>query len=62
MKSRGRLGPGVNDDKSIRILNRVITLTDAGIEYEADQRHAELIVKGTGLEGESKVVKTPGIK
>ena len=41
VKFRGRVGPGDNDDKSIRILNRVIEWTEEGILYEADQRRAE---------------------
>ena len=45
MKFRGRLGPGQSDDKAMRILNRVVQWTSEGIAYEADQRHAELIVK-----------------
>ena len=49
VKFRGRLGPNDNDDKSIRILNRIVEWTDNGIKYEADQRHAELIVKGLGF-------------
>ena len=45
-KLRGMLGPGLEDEKSIRILNRVITWSSSGFQYEAVQRHAELIVKG----------------
>ena len=44
VKFRGRIGPSESDDKSIRILNRVTTWSDNGISYEADQRHAEIIV------------------
>jgi hypothetical protein len=40
VKFRGRLGPGRNDDKSVRILNRIVEWSDQGISYEADQRHA----------------------
>ena len=54
VKFRGRLGPGPRDDKSIRVLNRVVEWTENGLSYEADQRHADLIVKGLGLEGGSK--------
>ena len=60
VKFRGRIGPGISDDKSIRILNRVVTWTDGGIEYEADQRHAEIIVKSLGMQADSKGVATPG--
>ena len=47
---------------SVRILNRVVTVTDEGIEYEADQRHSEIIVRELGLDSKSKTVVTPGIK
>ena len=62
VKFRGRLGPGIKDDKSIRILNRVVEWTDQGIKYEADQRHAEIIIKQLGLNDRSKPVVTPGSK
>ena len=39
-KIRGVISPEPNDDKSIRILSRVIEWTDRGIEYEAGQRQA----------------------
>ena len=58
----GRLGPGREDDASIRILNRIVEWTAQGISYEADQRHAELIVKDLGLGLESKSVTSPGVK
>ncbi len=34
----------------VRILNRVLRWTFEGIEYEPDQRHAELIIQRMGLE------------
>ena len=34
--------------KEARILNRVIRVTDGCWEYEADQRHADLIIQETG--------------
>ena len=49
VKFRGRLGPEDTDDKSIRILNRIATWDDEGIKYEADQRHADIIIKELGL-------------
>ena len=62
VKFRGRIGPDVEDEKHIRILNRVVQWTDEGLEYEADQRHAEIIVNKLGLEMNSKGVSTPGCK
>ena len=45
IKTKGILGPEEGDDKSIRLLNRVIEWNDSGIRYEPDQRHAELMVR-----------------
>ena len=53
------LGPGAKHQKSIRVLNRVLSWTSDGIEYEADQRHADIVVSELGLK-EAKPVKTPG--
>jgi len=44
----------------VRILNRIVTWTENGIEYEPDQRHAEVITHELGLKGEVSVV-TPGV-
>lgn len=43
----------------MRLLNRVIDWTHEGIHYEADQRHAEIIVKLLGV-GEKSSLSTPG--
>ena len=63
IKERGVLGPGgVNE---MRILNRVISYFPAGagtpemITYEADQRHADLLVTAYGLDGNSNPKKVP---
>ena len=45
--------------REARVLNRIVRVTDRGWEYEADQRHAEMIVKEMGLEL-AKPVATPG--
>ena len=62
VKFRGRIGPGVNDQKSIKILNRVVEWTEEGLVYEADQRHAEIIADMVDLKKGSKGVCTPGAK
>ena len=36
---RGRLGPGTDDVKSIRIFIRIVERTHDGLWYEADQCH-----------------------
>ena len=61
VKLRGVLGPEHGDDKEIRILNRVLRYTESGLELEADQRHAEILVRDIGVMG-SKGVNTPGVK
>ena len=47
--------------KETRVLNRVVRVTEDDWEYEADQRHADLLVEGLGLE-RAKSVLTPGEK
>ncbi len=37
-----------------------MTVTDGGLEYEADQRNAEILMKDTGTEEGSRGVTTPG--
>lgn len=59
IKERGILGPEVNDMKEIRILNRIVAWEPDGIRYEADQRHAEVLVKALNLQ-DAKGVETPG--
>ena len=44
------------------ILNRIVTITEEGIEYESDQRHAEIIVKQMGLRPGSRSVATPSVR
>ena len=63
IKERGVLGPGgVNE---MRILNRVITYRPAGdgqpemVTYEADQRHADLLVRAYGLGDSSNAKVVP---
>jgi hypothetical protein len=62
VKIRGRLGPEESDDKSIRILNRIVTWREDGIHYEADQRHAEMIIRHLGLRDNSNSLSTPGTR
>ena len=55
-----RLGPGAQDDKEALVLNRVVRWTPDGIEYEADPRQAEKLVRECGLEGANSTA-TPGL-
>ena len=60
-KLKGRLGLRPEDCKEMRVLNRIVRVTDNGLLYEADPRHAEMLIKAFDL-GEAKSVVTPGIK
>ncbi|CAE8604343.1 unnamed protein product [Polarella glacialis] len=58
-KVKGRL---TQADDELRILNRIVRRTDAGYEWEADQRHAEMLIKSAGLDHESRPLSAPGRK
>ena len=56
------LGPDVRRHKQqLRVLNRVLTWENGAITYEADQRHAEILIRELGLEN-SRPVATPGCR
>lgn len=58
-KVKGRLtSPG----DELRILNRIARRTESGYEWEADQRHAELLVASAGLQADSRPLSCPGRK
>ena len=46
-----RLGPGLKDDKEISVLNRIVRWTPNGIQYEADPRQVEKLLREIELEG-----------
>jgi hypothetical protein len=60
IKDQGIFGPGENEVKEVRILNRIITWDEAGITYEADPRHADLIIQACGPLP-TRAINTPGI-
>ena len=53
------LGLGNNEVREARLLNRIIGVCEKGWRYEADPRHAELIIRGLNMQ-DAKGVKTPG--
>ena len=56
------LGPDTKrHTQQVRVLNRVLTWTSEGLVYEADQRHAEILIRELGLE-EGRPVATPGTR
>eukprot|EP00973_Karenia_brevis_P035574 4905582-Karenia_brevis.AAC.1 len=54
------IGPELDDKKQLKVLNRIITYTQDGIEYEPDPRHAEIIVQELGLHASNSVC-SPGV-
>jgi hypothetical protein len=58
IKTEG-VGTGPGEAREARILNRVIRVDENGWEYEADQRHGEMIVRSLDMTN-AKGVSTPG--
>lgn len=54
LKVRGVLGTDPGDAKKISLLNREIEITEAGLTYRADPKHAELIWEKLGLRRDSR--------
>ena len=54
VKMRGIMGPDEGDVKEMRLLNRIVRWLPDGIRYEADQRHAEILIQQLGLGGQSR--------
>ena len=52
------VGMSENESQEERILNRVLRVTESGWELEADQRHADILVRQLNLEN-AKPVSTP---
>ena len=50
MRSNPRSGGARGDEvKQIKLLNRTISWTEEGIQWEADARHAQIVVEQLGL-------------
>jgi hypothetical protein len=58
LKELGRLGGSPGELRELRVLNRVIRWTPAGLRYEADPRHAEILVRGVA--GAERALSAPG--
>ncbi len=43
-----------------RILNAIVTVTSAELDYEADSRNAEILMKDMGIDEWNERVTTPG--
>ncbi len=53
------LGPGKDENQEVRILNRILSWTEEGIQYEADPRHSEIMIHKVDCR---KAIRTPGVK
>ena len=53
------IGHGKDEEKEGKVLNRIVRAIPTGWEYEADPRHAEIIVKEMGVQ-DCKAVGSPG--
>ena len=62
IRKGGRLGPGKDDANEIIVLNCAIRGTETGLEYEADPRQAERLLKGLGLDDKCNKTATPGLR
>ena len=61
IKIGGRLGEGCQGPQEIRILNRIVSVTPEGLQYEADPRHCDLLSSSLNLAASSHAA-TPGVK
>ena len=43
----------------LRVLDRIVTVTENGLEYEVDRGHADILMKDVGINVESKGVLAP---
>ena len=50
IKVRGRLGDRDGCDKEVKILNRIVRWTNAGLTYEADPQHVQTLLRELKLE------------
>ena len=63
IKLEGLLGPPDEPDcdHQLATLNRLLTWTSSGIEWEADPRHVKIVLQALGL-ADCKGVSAPGVK
>ena len=62
LKVRGVAGREPGDVEEITILNRKLTWKGYEMQYEADPKHADLIVRGVGLDPRPKGLQRPSGK
>ena len=62
VKDRGIMGSAADEVKEIIILGRLLRWRREWLEYEADPKHREVLVRKFGLEEGSKAAVNPGVK
>ena len=62
IKDRGIMGSAEDDVKEREVLGRTIRWTMSGLEYFADRKHRQIIMKEFGLNDESKGAVSPMVK
>lgn len=60
IKIRGRLGEGCNSPRDLRILERVVSVDESGLSYEADPRHCDLFIKSLAVDDNTHAAN-PGV-
>ena len=61
LEVRAILGPGPRDQKQAVVLNRVVSWTENGIEFRADDSHVEKMLTTMQME-QCNIVTVPGVK
>ena len=62
IKLKGRLGHDKNDERDMRVLNRIVRVVDEGLLYEPDPRHVEYLLRDLGLSMKDNSRACPGRK
>ena len=62
IKFRGIMGSGLEDIKEVVILGRLLRWTDEGLEYEADGKHREELMKAMGMDKKANTVVSPAVR
>ena len=62
IKMRGIMGSAAGEVKQMTILGRTVRWTEDGIEYEADGKHREELIKEAGLTEDSNAVGSAAVR
>ena len=59
VKLRGIMGSGEGETREMTILGRTVRWTTEGLEYWADDKHRDILMRSEGLREDSKLVTCP---